>query len=30
LLGEHTGEVLRELCGIDPDEIARLRDAGAV
>jgi formyl-CoA transferase len=30
LLGEHTAQVLRELCGLDPDEIARLRDAGAV
>jgi formyl-CoA transferase len=30
LLGEHTAGVLRDLCGIDPDEVARLRDAGVV
>ena len=30
LLGEHTAEVLRDLCGVDPDEVARLRDASAV
>ncbi|HEX6441565.1 MAG TPA: formyl-CoA transferase [Stellaceae bacterium] len=30
MLGEHTAELLRELCGVDPDEVARLRDAGAV
>jgi formyl-CoA transferase len=30
LLGEHSAELLRDLCGIDPDEVARLRDAGIV
>jgi formyl-CoA transferase len=30
LLGEHSADVLRELCGVDPDEVARLRDAGIV
>src|SRR5262249_34925196 len=30
LLGEHSVDVLRELCGVDPDEVARLRDAGVV
>ena len=30
LLGEHTADLLRELCGIDPDEVARLRQAGVV
>src|SRR5437899_3864985 len=30
LLGEHTADLLRELCGIDPDEIAKLRKAGVV
>ncbi|OLE83947.1 MAG: hypothetical protein AUF76_04840 [Acidobacteria bacterium 13_1_20CM_2_65_9] len=30
LLGEHTDEVLRERLGLDADEIARLRDAGAI
>ena len=30
LLGEHSAEVLRDLCGVDPDEVARLRDAGVV
>jgi formyl-CoA transferase len=30
LLGEHTAEVLRELCGVDSDEVARLRVAAAV
>ena len=29
-LGEHTGEVLRELLALAPDEIARLREAGVV
>jgi formyl-CoA transferase len=28
LLGEHTAELLHELCGIDPDEVKRLRDDG--
>src|SRR5436853_1138399 len=30
LLGEHTGELLGELCGVDPDDVTRLRDAGVV
>jgi formyl-CoA transferase len=30
LLGEHTGELLDALCGVDADELKRLRDAGAV
>ena len=30
LLGEHTADLLRELCGIDPDEVAKLRQAGVV
>jgi formyl-CoA transferase len=30
LLGEHTAELLSELCGVDPDEITQLRDAGVV
>jgi formyl-CoA transferase len=30
LLGEHTADLLRELCGVEPDEVTRLRDAGAV
>jgi formyl-CoA transferase len=30
LLGEHTGDLLGELCGIDPDEIRRLREDGVV
>jgi len=30
LLGEHTDAVLREMLGIKPDEIARLRAAGAI
>jgi len=30
LLGEHTADLLSELCGLDPDEVTRLRDAGAV
>jgi formyl-CoA transferase len=30
LLGEHSADLLRELCGVDPDEVARLRDAGIV
>src|SRR5258708_37237734 len=30
LLGEHTGELLGALCGVDPDEVKRLREAGVV
>src|SRR5437870_1850304 len=30
LLGEHTGEVLGELCDVDPDEVKRLREGGVV
>jgi formyl-CoA transferase len=30
LLGEHTAAVLHDLCGIDPDEVTRLRNAGVV
>jgi formyl-CoA transferase len=30
LLGEHTAEVLGALCGVDPDEVKRLREAGVV
>jgi formyl-CoA transferase len=30
LLGEHTADLLGELCGVDPDEVKRLRDAGVV
>jgi formyl-CoA transferase len=30
LLGEHTAEVLHDLCGLDPDELATLRGAGVV
>jgi len=30
LLGEHTQEVLAALCGVDPDEVKRLREAGVV
>jgi formyl-CoA transferase len=29
-LGEHTADLLRELCGLDPDEVRRLRDDGVV
>jgi len=29
-LGQHTGEVLSRLLGLDPAEVARLRDAGVV
>src|SRR5581483_9102751 len=28
LLGEHTAELLAELCGLDRDEVERLRGAG--
>jgi crotonobetainyl-CoA:carnitine CoA-transferase CaiB-like acyl-CoA transferase len=30
LLGEHTAALLNELCGVDPDEVKRLRDDGIV
>jgi formyl-CoA transferase len=30
MLGEHNAEVLRDLCGVDPDEVKRLRDAGII
>ena len=30
LLGEHTDEVLTELLGRTPDDIAALRDGGAI
>jgi formyl-CoA transferase len=30
LLGEHTAALLNELCGIDPDEVAKLREDGVV
>jgi len=30
LLGEHTDALLRELCGVDPDEFKRLREDGVV
>lgn len=30
LLGEHSEQVLAELCGVSPDEARRLRDAGVV
>ena len=30
LLGQHTDEVLRDCCGLAPDEIAGLRQAGAI
>jgi formyl-CoA transferase len=30
LLGEHTGELLAVLCGLDPDEVKRLREDGVV
>ena len=30
LLGEHSAEVLRDLCGVDPDAVAKLRDNGVV
>jgi formyl-CoA transferase len=30
LLGEHTAQLLHELCGIDPDEVRRLKDDGVV
>jgi formyl-CoA transferase len=30
LLGEHTAQLLGALCGVDPDEVARLREQGVV
>jgi formyl-CoA transferase len=30
LLGEHTAELLGALCGVDPDEVTRLREQGVV
>jgi formyl-CoA transferase len=30
LLGEHTDEVLGELCGVDSDTLRRLHDSGVV
>ena len=30
LLGEHTAELLHDLCGVDPDEVERLREQGVV
>ena len=30
LLGEHTAALLNELCGVDPDEVSRLRESGVV
>jgi formyl-CoA transferase len=30
LLGEHTAELLGALCGLDPDQVKRLRDDGVV
>jgi formyl-CoA transferase len=30
LLGEHTAELLRALCGLDPDAVKRLKDDGVV
>jgi formyl-CoA transferase len=30
LLGEHTAELLHDLCGIDPDAVKRLKEAGVV
>jgi formyl-CoA transferase len=30
LLGEHSGEVLAELCGVTPEELARLHKSGVV
>jgi formyl-CoA transferase len=29
-LGEHTADLLHELCGLDPDEIRHLRNDGVV
>ena len=30
LLGEHTDALLSELCGVDPDQLGRLRESGAI
>src|SRR5438067_7556271 len=30
LLGEHTADLLNELCGVSPDEVAKLRGDGVV
>lgn len=30
VLGEHTAALLNELCGVDPEEAKRLREAGVV
>ena len=30
MLGEHTAALLNELCGVDPDEVNRLREEGVV
>ncbi len=30
LLGEHTDELLSSLCGVDPDQVKRLREGGVV
>jgi formyl-CoA transferase len=30
LLGEHTEELLTSLCGVDPDQVKRLREGGVV
>src|SRR3989440_3354919 len=30
MLGEHTAALLNELCGVDPDEVAKLRGNGVV
>jgi formyl-CoA transferase len=30
LLGEHTAELLHDLCGVDPDEVMRLKQQGVV
>ena len=30
LLGEHTDALLAELCGVDPDQVRRLREGGVV
>jgi formyl-CoA transferase len=30
LLGEHTDELLTSLCGVDPDQLGRLRERGAI
>jgi formyl-CoA transferase len=30
LLGEHTAELLHDLCGVDPDDVTRLKEQGVV